>query len=296
MRHLPPSLKALRAFEATARHLNVSRAAEELGVTQPAVTQHLRQLEDFLGVRLLNRGRTGVSLTEAGRTYATRLQRALAEINEATSEVVARERTGGVLTVALLGTLAQRWLIPRLPSFQAAFPDIEVRLFTTSRLVDLLREDVDIAIRFGDGAWPRCRSDYLMPNDTFPVASPGLLARSPLDRPSDLAEQVLLQVEAPPRTDDWRDWLDAAGCPGLESAGHLGFETSSHALEAAVAGLGVAIGHRPFVMDDLASGRLVAPFEITVPSDGAYHLVSAHSDADRHRIAAFRDWVLAQVA
>jgi DNA-binding transcriptional LysR family regulator len=288
-----PSLSALRAFETTARHLSVSRAAEELRVTQPAVSQQLRQLEEFLQLRLTRRTGGRIELTPEGRAYAASLSRAFAEIAEATRRALA-QRKAGVLTASLLPTFAMRWLIPRLPSFQAAHPGVEVRLATTEREVDLLREDVDVAIRFGHGRWPKLRADLLMPDEAFPVASPALIRRLALRRPADLARAAWLVVERPPRGEDWPRWLAAAKLAGLEPQGRLVLESSSQALEAAVAGLGVAIGHRPFVADDLASGRLAAPFAPKDASGEAWWLVSAEVDAELPRIRAFRDWILSQ--
>lgn len=288
-----PSLTMLRAFEAAARHLSVSRAAEELRVTQPAVSQQIKQLEAFLQVRLLRRLGGRIDLTAEGRAYAAALSRAFADIAEATNRTLAA-RAGGVLTVTLLPTFAMRWLIPRLPAFQAAHPEVEVRLSTTDRLVDLPREDIDVAIRFGDGRWPKLKCDFLMADDAFPVASPGLLRRLPLRRPADLARHTLLHVEREQRRDDWPRWLAAAGAAGAQGARRLGFESSAHALEAAVAGLGVAIGHRPFVAGDLAAGRLAAPFATAMETTGAYYVVSTAADAELPRIRAFRDWILAE--
>ena len=171
---LPPFAR-LRAFEAAARLGGVSRAAAELGVTQPAVSQQLSALEALLEVRLLERRRGGgVRLTAEGAAYAQVLTRAFAEIDGATRRLTARAGDP-IVTVSLLPTLAVRWLIPRLPSFQADNPDLEVRLSTTARLVDLDREDVDLAIRYGRGQWPRHEARFLMADDMFPVASPRLL-------------------------------------------------------------------------------------------------------------------------
>jgi len=291
-----PSLNALRAFETVARHKSASRAAEELGVTQPAVTQQVRQLEGHLGLPLVRREGQGLTLTADGRALAERLSGPFAEIAEAVTEAAGRQRGAGVLTVTLLPTFAQRWLIPRLATFQAAYPEIEVRLSATARLCDLVREDLDLAIRFGNGRWPGCDSRRLMANDMFPVINPHLAETKPLVGPDDLAQHVWLQVEAEPRTDDWAVWLSAAGISGVEPSGRLSFETSSHALAAATAGLGVAIGHRPFVIDDLAAGRLVQPFATVVESDEAYFLVTAKSRTQPAAVTAFADWLMVEAS
>jgi LysR family glycine cleavage system transcriptional activator len=290
----PPSLKALRAFETAARHLSMSRAADELAVTQPAVTQQIKALESALGVRLIYREGQGLALTPPGRAYAERLHGVFTEIGAATADLLRQENKGGAVTISLLPTLAQRWLIPRLGSFQNAHPEIEIRFSATARLVDLRHEDVDLAIRFGEGSWRGCDSSFMMANDMFPVLSPKLQDARPLNAPADLAEHTWLWVDAEPRPGDWPAWLAAAGIEGLEPKGRIAFETSNQALAAATAGLGVAIGHRPFVMDDLSSGRLVMPLEAALPSAQAYYVVTADENEIVPRVAAFRDWLLAE--
>jgi LysR family glycine cleavage system transcriptional activator len=294
MRTRLPAFSSLRAFEATARLGSVTRAAVELGVSQPAVSQQLRQLEEVLDRPLLRRVAGGITLTAAGELYAARLRRAFAELQEATEELLATGADARVLTVSLLATFAQRWLIPRLAGFQRVHPELEVRLLTTSRLVDLTREDVDLSIRAGSGRWPGCRADFLIGNQIFPVASPALLARRAVRKPAELAGHVLLRVEAEPRDRDWQRWLAAAGVPALEPRGWLTFASSSHALEAAIAGLGIAIGHTPFVIDALASGRLVAPLALEVGGEGDFFLVAARAKAESRKIARFRTWLLAE--
>ena len=289
-----PAFPSLRAFEATARLGSVTRAAAELGVSQPAVSQQLRQLEAFLERPLLRRVAGGLVLTPDGELYAARLQRAFADLHAATDALLRAGSEPRVLTLSLLATFAQRWLIPRLAGFQRAHPDLEVRLLTTSRLVDLAREDVDLSIRAGSGRWPGCRADFLIENQIFPVASPALLARRPVRRAADLEHQVLLRVEAEPRDRDWQRWLAAAGVPALAPRGWLTFASSSHALEAAIAGLGVAIGHTPFVIDGLAASRLAAPLALQLGGEGDFYLVAARDQAERRKIARFRDWLLAE--
>ena len=289
---LPPSLHCLKAFEAVARHRNVTLAAGELGVTQPAVTQQIRALERHLGTRLVRADRRGVELTATGAALAGRLVRSFDELRDALSDAAGRGAGVQPLTLALLATLAQRWLIPRLASFQSRHPEIEVRLLTTSRLVDLQREDVDLAIRIGDGRWPGCRSDFLFENALFPVASPLLQARAPLNTPADLARHVLITVDAPPREADWRRWLAHVGATDLQPAGRLSFASSAQALEAAVAGLGVAIAHTPFVESDLAAGRLVRPFAERIVEDDGFYLVAPRASASLPRVADFRAWLL----
>jgi len=289
---LPPSLRCLQAFDAVARHRNVTLAAEELGVTQPAVTQQLRLLEQHLGTRLVRTDRRGIDLTAAGAALANRVVRTFTELREALSDAAGLTGSAAPLTLALLATMAQRWLIPHLPSFQAAHPEVEVRLLTTSRLVDLQREDVDLAIRIGDGNWPGCRSDFLFENALFPVASPNLLSRLPLADPADLARHIMITVDAPPRQDDWNRWLAYAGVANMKPQGRLSFASSAQALEAAAAGLGVAIAHTPFVEGDLRTGRLIAPFDARIVEPESFYLVAPRAAARLPRVAAFRTWLL----
>jgi LysR family glycine cleavage system transcriptional activator len=291
---LPP-LSSLRAFEAVARHGGVGRAASDLGVSQPAVSQQLRRLEAALGVRLIRRSGREIVLTAEGRAYAQALGRAFDELRLATLRCRAR-RGAGVLTVAMLPTLATRWLIPRLPDFQARHPAIAVRIATTPSPAVALADDVDLAIRTGDGAWPGCDAVSLMPDDLAPVASPALLARLPLAAPADLRHHTLLVVATAPRDRDWPRWLEAAGLPAPTGTGRLALNSSSEALEAAKAGLGVALAHRPFADDDLAAGRLVPPLALAIAGDGAYWAVCRREDAADPRIGAFRAWLQGQAA
>jgi LysR family glycine cleavage system transcriptional activator len=288
---LPP-LSSLRTFEAVVRHGSVTRAAAELGVTQPAISQRLRQLEAFLERPLVRRDAGGIAISADGQAYAVRLERAFAEIRAVTEAIRAGAEGERALTISVLATFAQRWLIPRLAGFQQAHPEIEVRLLATSRIADLWREDVDLSIRPGAGVERGVRSDFLVANDLFPVASPALLERQPVRAPGDLAAQVLIRVEAEPRDQDWPRWLAAAGVARLQPRSWLPFASSSHAIEAAIAGLGVAIGHTPFVADALDAGRLATPLACRIADDG-YFLVARRDRVDSPKVQRFRNWLLA---
>lgn len=290
---LPPP-NGLLALEAVIRLDSVSKAAEELGISQPAVSQRLRSLERFFGRRLIERGSTGFTAGPDVRLFAARLRGGIAEIRDASA--VFRDQSRRVenqLTIALLATFAQRWLIPRLIGFQQKYPDIDVRLMTTSRPIDLVREDVDLSIRCGDGTWRGMDSELVMENRIFPVASPTFLESHPLHAIGDLRGAVLIRVEAPPRDHDWDHWLRTAGAIGLEPRAWQTYANSTHALEAATAGLGVAMAHTPFVADSIAAGRLIKPFELEgADGDGDYHLVSRVRREPPRRIRLFRDWLL----
>jgi LysR family glycine cleavage system transcriptional activator len=201
-----------------------------------------------------------------------------------------------VLTVSCLPSLAAKWLVPRLASFQETHSGIEVRIATSTRIVDFRREEVDLAIRYGKGRWPGLRADWLMAENVFPVCSPALLAGArPLRRPEDLVHQTLLHVNL--YRDEWLLWLTAAGLPASLAAGPgLTFDLGLMALQAAVDGLGVALGRTPFVEADIAAGRLVMPFDIALPSEAGFYIVAPEPSANAPKIAQFRDWVISVAA
>ena len=291
-----PSLRALQVFEAVARLGSVSRAAEELHVTQPAVSQQLRQLAAHLELELLERRAGGVTLTRRGREFAKRLSPAFFEIRAATENLLEKEVRSRSLTLALLATLAERWMIPRLGQFQALHPEIDVRLLgTSSDLVARQSSESDLMILTGLGKWPGLVAWPLFRNSSFPVLSPELQARAPLRKPEDLKQHTLLQVDSEPRRQNWADWLAERGLAGLEPRGRLTFSSSSHAIEAALSGLGVAMGHEPFVADALAARRLLAPFAEKLVGPGGYYLVCREDAVKSGKVALFKDWLLAAV-
>lgn len=303
VRRLPP-LNALRAFEAAARHLSFTRAADELRVTQSAVSQQVKNLEDFLGVGLFARSRGTLELTREGRAYLATLSEVFDRVDAVTSRFFTTTgRT--VLTIGVMATLAIKWLIPRLARFREENPDVQVRVASAGYAADYeqigiwrgLGKDIDIAFHYSAGPWPGLRSWWLMGSDLFPVCAPGLLeGGNPLRQPADLVRHELLQVNAPPRENDWRLWLEAAGVGGVDLDHAHRFDYSYLAIQAAVDGLGIAVSHRPFVATDMAAGRLVAPFPITMPSPHGYYLVCAEQDVDKPKTAAFREWILKEAA
>src|SRR6185312_1409960 len=206
-----PSLNGLRAFEAAARHLSFTLAASELNVTQTAISHQIRRLEDELGIKLFIRQNRALALTPKAREYLPGIRAAFNDLRLATDRIQ-RRGADRVLTVSTLASLAAKWLLPRLSGFQEAHPDIDVRITTSTSLVDFRDGDVDAAIRYGRGEWPGLRADWLMADELFPVCSPALL-KGPraLKRPEDLANHVLLHSSN--NDDDWRLWLTAAGLP-----------------------------------------------------------------------------------
>ena len=199
----------------------------------------------------------------------------------------------GVLTVSTLHSFAANWLVPRLKRFRDLRPDVDVRITTTDHVVDFGREDVDVAIRYGRGNWPGLEVVRLMTEELFPVCSPALLEGGPpLKRPEDLGHHTLLHDEM---REDWRMWLMAAGARRIDPARGPGFGHSNLVIQAAVAGEGVALGRSVLVADALAAGRLVKPFDISLPAEFAYYVVSPKATANRPKVKAFRDWVVAEV-
>ena len=273
---------------------SVSRAAEELHVSQPAISQRLRALERHFGRKLIERTSTGFTAEPEVEVFAARLRGSLDEIRLAATSFQAQSRIAeNRLTVVLLATFAQRWLIPRLLGFQQRFPNIDVQLIATSSVADLNRPDADVSIRCGSGAWPGYNCEFLAANRIFPVASPSYLRRVPLETIADLRKATCIRVEAPPRNNDWFCWLDSAGIADLSPKSWQSYSNSTHAMEAATAGLGVAMAHSPFVADSVASGRLVRLFDHDWrDSDGDYYVVYKDLKDTPRRILQFRDWLV----
>ncbi len=294
-----PSLKALRALEAAARHRSLTKAADELNVTTAAVSQQLKTLEHDFGTKLLQR--------KGGELHVTDVARAgLADLTEGFARIslgVKRMREFGAhrpLTLTVEPSFAATWLLRRLPLFNIQHPQISVRLDASLRVVDLASErDVDMGIRYGSGEYPGHRVDKLLSEEVFPVCSPKLLeGEHPLRSAADLRWHTLLHDDfesADQTTPNWATWLRAAGCDVDASSGPH-FPLTSMVLEAATLGHGVALVGRVIAGGHLASGQLVRPFgpEVTTPVDFAYHLVCLEEVADRPDVATFREWVLGE--
>lgn len=293
MAALPP-LGTLRVFEAAARHLSFQDAAAELHVTPSAVSHQIKTLEDFLGKSLFTRAKRRVALTPEGRKYLSAIQQALEDIRVATARLQGAQDSQ-LLTISVAPSLASGWLVPRLSVFQMKCPDIEVRITTSTQTVDLRKTlDIDIGIRFGDGHWPGLRAHRLLNMQLLPVCSPKLLEQhGAVKKPSDLAGLTLLH--ALPRLGDWRSWFAAAGARDIDPDRGPKFQDTPLAINAAVSGLGVAIADRQLVQTEMDNGRLVAPFDITVPSSVGYYLVYRNNQHNDPRIKAFRDWALSEV-
>ena len=289
-----PSLNGLRAFECAARYMSFTKAAAELHVTQTAISHQIRRLEDELGVTLFLRLKEGLALTEEGQAYLPGIRAAFHELRHATQALLA-SRQNTVLTINTLVSVASKWLLPRLPSFQQANPDIDVRISASTDLVDFRQGGIDAAIRYGRGDWKGLRADFLMSDEIFPVCSPALLSTSKgLNTPADLLDHTLLQVSGM-TAGDWNRWLSAAGeSATLVEGPRLTFDLAMMAVQAAVDGQGVCIGRSTYVADDLRAGRLVAPFALRLKDELGFYLVTPHETADSKKIVALRTWLMAQ--
>ena len=289
LRRLPP-LNAVRAFEATARNGSVTRASRELSVTQGAVSRHLRSLEAWLGVRLVERTQRGITLTAQGASYFRAVRGALDQVDHAT-RLLQQSPDENLLRLKLPPTFAIRWLVPRLAAFHALHPAIDVQITTSHERADFDREDIDACIHSERVAPPGPGFRRLVGEVLLPVCSPRLLQRGPrLQRPADLAHHLLLCSLN--RPDDWPAWLEAAGVPQIDGNSGLKFENAALAYQAAIDELGVMIAQRALVEDDLRSGRLVTPIDLPVRMPGAYYLAYPPDRPRSARVTAFEDWVV----
>jgi LysR family glycine cleavage system transcriptional activator len=294
-RRLPP-LNALRAFEAAARHLNFSRAADELAVTPGAVSQQIQNLEDYVGAALFKRTHKGLLLTDAAQTALPALREAFDRLAEAASLLTAAV-DGRRLTLTAPPSFAAKWLVPRLGAFEQAHPQVDVWLSAAIELVDLTAGEVDVAIRYGAGRYAGLEVRRLMSETVIPVISPELLKEQPLASPEDLKSHVLLHDGSPDLDDscpDWSMWLAARGVRGVDGLRGPRFNQSSLVIEAAANGRGVALAKRTLAQADLEAGRLVAPLQIATAVDFAYYLVHPKAKGRLPQVKAFISWIEAE--
>jgi len=291
--HLPP-LGALRAFEATARHMSFSKAADELHVTPAAVSHQIHALEQDLGVKLFHRMNRSIELTASGRVLLPGLPEAFAGIRSSVRRLEAHNDTGN-LTVTASPSIAAKWLVLRLHRFQEQHTDIDVRISANDDVVDLTKGDFDIAIRYGTGRYPGLDVELLFRNEVFPACSPQLLTGGPpLRTPNDLPAHLLIHdqtIERDPLVPTWSMWLKAAGVKQVSAANGLSFNNIHLALDAAIAGHGVVLAHSTIAAADLAAGRLVRLFSLALPDPFAYYIVTAPGALDRAKVRSFRDWL-----
>ena len=278
-------LNGIKAFEAAARSGSFAGAGAELNVSAAAVSRMVHLLEQRLGIALFERKANRLAMTAAGRAYQSGLTPIFDALASLTAQVTAPSSLRA-LTIGVGPTFAMRWLIPRLADFRKQEPDIDVRITTGGAAVPF-GEDWSCGIKLGDGEWPGLVAEPLFAGDLLPVCAPRLAA--PLKRPGDLRGPSLLRVAHSP--DDWPLWLKSAGVGRVTARGPE-FQYYGQALQAAVDGLGVAMGIRPYIDDDLAAGRLVAPFATTVPKGMRWYLVYRSFQTEQRDFAAFRRWIM----
>jgi LysR family glycine cleavage system transcriptional activator len=292
-------LNALRAFEAAARHASFAKAADELSVTPAAISQQIATLESYLGIQLFKRIARGVHLTTAAQQMLPQLRQGFDLLAAAFASAQTRKARRH-LVVSLTPSVAAKWLMPRLERFIAAHSEIDVRLDTTTRLVDFAQEDVDVALRYGSGHWPGLTVSLLMKETVCPVCSPRLLrSRRPLRTPQDLAHHTLIHDASMPARASfphWSTWLHAAGVTGIDGQRGLQLDASMLAIQAAIDGQGVALGRSVLVADDLSSGRLVAPFSLSFPSRFGYYIVHPRKPQAPAAVQAFARWIREEAA
>jgi LysR family glycine cleavage system transcriptional activator len=297
-RYAAPSLDLLRGFEAAARHLNFTRAADELFITQSAVSRQIKALEDRLGVSLFLRQPKGLRLTQQGERLYRAVSSALREVSDA-MEALSRRSGPSVVTVTSTLAFCALWLIPRLGNFQKAYPEVEVRIAASDRILNLDRERIDVSIRYCPPHAAPKGAVWLFDEELLPVCSPALLDAPgrPLREPGDLRHHVLLHLDdqdVPSPWLSWGHWLDVAGVPGLKPAGSLAFNYYDQVVRAALAGQGVALGRSPLVQDLLQDGSLVVPLLARAGTDRGYWVVQAASARGRPEAGRFVQWISAE--
>ena len=289
-RRLPP-LTSLRAFEAAGRHLSFTRAAEELTVTQAAISHQVKALEEHLDVALFLRLPRQLELTKAGKILLPVVRDAFDRIGASVTKLN-KEVASSALTVRLAPSFAAKWLSPRLDDFRRKHPQIDLSLTHSNEAVDFKRQQIDIAITYGQGDWRGVVSDRVLSIDFFPVCSPQFMqGEHPLTNPKNLAHYTLLHD-----TDRvaWSDWLALAGIENVDPQRGTVVDDTNVLIQAAIDGIGIALGSTHFVADRLASGRLVKPFDTTLYNDYAYYVVCPKKNLKRPEVSVFKAWLMEQ--
>lgn len=289
---LPP-LNTLRTFEAAGRLLSFKAAAEEVHVTPSAVSHAIQTLEDWLGVTLFIRNPKGLTLTQAGESYLRYVSEALFLLARGTQGLPGFAPRN-VLSISCAPTFASRWLIPNLKSFQDANPEIAISIDTAHRRVVFPADEVDIAIRRGEGPWPGLFAEPLFPETLFPVASPTYLESvGPVQSINDLSRHTILRVDS--ITEDWPSWFDQAASTPIAAKNEIYFDAIHLALDAAVHGLGIALGRSPLIDDEIANGKLVEAMGPKVSGTTKHWLVCSPESSEWPEIACFRSWIKQQI-
>ena len=286
-----PAMQALRAFDAAARLSSLSRAAESLHLTHGAISHQIKALEAELGVALVERAGRGIRLTEEGERFAARVREALDRLAEAVRDVTDKSNPRRI-RVSVVPSFAARWLLPRIGRFIAAHPDIDLDVRATLVLVDFQRDDVDFAVRHGRGDWPGVVAEPMFEETYFPVCSPRLARGRLPARPADLAHHVLLRGEGEP----WTPWFRAAGLDWPEPTRGAMFNDSSHMVQAAAEGQGIALARESLLGNDLRTGALVRLFDISIPAPRRFFFVYPPRMAQAPKLALFRTWLFAELA
>src|SRR3954467_13379339 len=292
-RNVMPSLDLLAGFEAAARHLSFTKAGEELYITQSAVSRQIKELEDQLGVELFHRRHRALALTEAGQQFYAAAAQVLTTMRTATSRLQSQNGKRP-LAVTTTASFAALWLIPRLDGFRRTHPEVDVRITADTRVQDLERDGLDLAIRHGPASLAGPNAIRLFGEKVFPVCSPRLLKKLPLREPADLKNHTLLQYDDPDARHPWlhwKTWLEVAGIAGLKPAGTLTFSGYEQIIPAPLAGHGVALGRTPLVKDLLVSKELVAPFKSSADPARAYFAIVSRNAEGRREVADFVAWL-----
>ena len=293
-----PSLDLLKGFEAAARLLSFTKAGAELYLSQSAVSRQIQELEDQLGVRLFQRRHRALALTEAGQVLYPAAAQVLATMRGVTDRL--RAASGRrMLSVTTTHSFAALWLIPRLAGFTRDHPGVDVRITAETKVQDLERDGLDLALRHGPASLAGPNAVRLFGEKVFPVCSPKLLKKKPLEKPSDLQHHILLQFDDPEGRHPWlhwKTWLEVERIADLRPAGTLSFSGYEQIIPAAVAGHGVALGRSPLVQDLISSGELVAPFKSSADPARSYFAILAKNAAGRPEVAAFLAWLKAEAA
>lgn len=287
-----PSLNGLKAFEAAARHESFTRAAEELSVTQGAVSHQVKALESQLGLKLFNRERQRLVITEAGRDYLVVVRDAFDRIAMGTERLVQRQSTGA-LTVTTSPDFAAKWLVHRLGKFAEAHPEIDLRVSATMHHVDFASEDVDIAVRHGTGDWPGLDVMRLCQELLFPVMSPKLITRRSIKHPRDILKFPLIHIGD---RRNWASWLEAVGVEHAASSQGPVLNRDSMAIDAAVDGQGIVLARTTLVSWDLLNGRLVIPLAASLKLQKTYWIVCTKTASKLPKVTIFRNWLLREVS
>ena len=293
-RNALPALDLLVGFEAAARHLSFTQAGAELHLTQSAVSRQIKELEDQLGVPLFQRRHRALALTEAGQQLYAAAAQVLSTMRTTTERLRQQAGRRRPLSVTTTNSFASLWLIPRLANFTREHPGVDVRITADVRVQDLERDGLDIALRHGPAALAGPHALRLFGEKVFPVCSPKLLKKKPLDKPADLRNHILLHYDDPEIRHPWlhwKTWLEVERIADLRPAGTLSFSGFEQIIPAAVAGHGVALGRSPLVKNLLESGELVAPFKSQADPARGYFAVVSKSAAGRPEVIAFVDWL-----